>query len=226
VQRECGAMPRKYTGPDKLNDLLTKAKVARKYLGGLQQFLPPELLPGDYPHLKAIAEGIQSYDTSAMKSAFAAANLDSTNLFDRNKLLRIFAELHYGEPAKGGPPRKWNRDSWSQLLADYSSIKQQNPKARDKIICQKIIKSFGGRYGGIDPQTLRRNLASAKNPNKNEYLQILSKQIVPWLDDYLRKENIELSDASIRELSLERALKLICAKWGDPHFAQVFFERI
>ena len=95
-------MPRKYTGPDKLNDLLTKEKAARKYLEGLQQVPFPlsffrviTRIEGDPPR------GIQSYDTSAMKSAFAAANYTiPPNLLDRNKLLRIFAELHYGEPSE------------------------------------------------------------------------------------------------------------------------------
>jgi hypothetical protein len=227
-------MPKKHAGTAKLRKRFAERETASKYADVLRQLAFPEPEravdwsdPKFRPFFADRALALREWD-AALKKAFAVAKLDPADPFNWRDLLHMFAEHHFGRSAKGRPPRKWYSKTWCQLLADYSCIEQQNPKASDTQICQKIIKSFGARYEGkngkkIDTGTLRRNLAYAKDPNKNEYLQRLSKDIAPLLERHLLDNEIEFSDAFIRTFSLERALKVLCAEWGSPSFRATFF---
>lgn len=215
-------MPKKYTGTAKLREKFDRniAFASKKYVEGLQDFITslPKLPPIDWsdPKVRSFrADQALKLDDQdeALKKAFTTANLDPADPLNWRKLLRIFAEVYFGRPGKRGPSLKWHSATWCQLLADYSAIEKKNPKANDTQICQKIINTFGIRYEKMDAATLRRNLGPAKDPNRNERLQHLSKTIASELERYCLDNDIELSEASIRKLSVERALEFICAEW-------------
>jgi hypothetical protein len=145
VQLERGAMPR--IGPAKLKALLADRKTLEREFIYIQDFV------------RTIGESLQSRDTNALKHTFAIFDMDAADLYDRNGLLKIFAEAHFGEPAARGRSKEWDIARILQLASDYAAMKREHPRLKTKEqVCAKILEVFPQRYSSLNATTLVRRL--------------------------------------------------------------------
>ena len=104
-------------------------------------------------------------------AAFKAAGLNPDNPLHWRALVFMFSEAHFGKART--KPQKWSPTALNGVLADYRTIKAENPGASDAQIC-KLLRSdprFKRKYQHYSPDALRKLLRQARSPNANILLR-------------------------------------------------------
>jgi hypothetical protein len=110
--------------------------------------------------------------------AFKAFGLDHRSLSDWRALVSHLAHVLFPTPRPPGAPRKWTDEGLCKLLADVARYKRKRPQASDNAICKWLSKKWSKK-----PETLRRVLPVARNPEHNaeldRVLSILQRRLGP-----------------------------------------------
>jgi hypothetical protein len=106
-----------------------------------------------------------------VQDAFEKAGLDLDNEEHRLQMLIWLSYAVYGR-ATPGAPTKWTAEELQHLLDSVNEVRAHNPKLKDRACCNALSKEQGrgGRYKGINPETLRRELQRAKALQKEAEL--------------------------------------------------------
>jgi hypothetical protein len=143
------------------------SKRAAKLLRQLQRTGPPGTLAG----LAAPRLDINIKTNPALRAVFAAAGLDHRKPDHWKFLVAVFAAAHFPEAPRGAPRRRTTA-RLCQLLADLEVAKKEAAGKPRPEIYKLLVnkKKFDGRYADEVPETIRRQIADARNPKKNEFL--------------------------------------------------------
>jgi hypothetical protein len=149
-----------------------------------------------------------------LKLAFEAADLDPQDPFAWKILLRLFAVAHFPSKRKTrGRKAEWTSERWCRLLSDYDQVRRENPNANDTKICEKIIKRFNARYGEIGAETVRRNLAHAKNPVRNTEIAEYAEAISEIIESEMYKRDLDFSVSEVKSRSVRHAINWFSEAW-------------
>lgn len=157
--------------------------------------------------------------------AFDAFGLNPRCPGDWEELVFILADILFPRPLlRPGRPRgpgKWDSEALCQLLGDYCAIKRQFPKSSDVLICEKLVKDqvVGARYKSANqsPGTLRRNLQSARDPEKNHVLSAFFTDAKSRLRDKHLQQGLKIArslEERIEKDALSNALERFAEYWG------------
>jgi hypothetical protein len=105
----------------------------------------------------------------AVKEACRIAALNRNNPTHLARLLIALASACFVKRT-GGRPKRWSSFGLYRLMARYLKERKNNPNATEK----EIHFSLAKRYG-MNPETIRRVLLHAANPDKNLLLRDLLK---------------------------------------------------
>jgi hypothetical protein len=117
-------------------------------------------------------------DGRLVRAAFAALNLDPNNPDRWFPLILGYVEASR-KRAKAGAPKKWTDDKLMQLLMDFTAqqqkMQQTNPNVSENSICAQLVKRE--TYRKFKPNTLRKKLYDARNPERN----LIVGPIIKWI---------------------------------------------
>jgi hypothetical protein len=131
---------------------------------------------------------------SALRDAFAEFDLNPKDPRDWHLLIGSMAEILFGTE---GRPTKWTEERWDELLGDVAIIKLREPGKPDGAICKALKKDkrTKERYAKERAETLRRQLANARNPERNRNvawaLQFYETQIMPHVLEKAEQANVK-----------------------------------
>ena len=166
---------------------------------------------------KSFAIQAVSFDPESdpsVKLAFEAAELDPLDPFAWKTLFRFFAIAYFpSKPKIRGRKTEWTPERWSRLLSDYDQVKEHSPNANDTKICKRIIERFSDRYGDIGAETVRRNLAHAKNPKRNTKVVEYAGVISAIIESEMNELDLDLSVSEVRKRSERYAIKWLSKMW-------------
>jgi hypothetical protein len=111
------------------------------------------------------AAGTPASLSPATQKAFEAFGLDPADLKNWGTLLSIFAEVHFGEPAKSGPKRKWNEGAQCRLKVFAAVVRLKFPDAKGDDFIAKV-KELGG-YRTQSDDSIRRYLRGVPSLHRN-----------------------------------------------------------
>jgi hypothetical protein len=113
--------------------------------------------------------------TAEMSAAFAAASMDPTDPTHWWQLLYYFSWTHYGKRRGVGASPQWDAIRYSKLSKDFEAKKLANPSLSDEDVFRYLRRSPEYRTAKGRPLStsrLRKALAEARDPNKNELLNL------------------------------------------------------
>ena len=121
-----------------------------------------DLFETDWGPMSRVALTLDN-DDEALKSAFAAADLDPNNPFHWAELARSLANIRFGLK-KAGRPKILGSVKLGQLVKDVAQIRKKHPKLSDKRICEKLARE-DQQYARWHrkPDTLRRRYHEGKS---------------------------------------------------------------
>jgi hypothetical protein len=147
--------------------------------------------------------------------AFDEFGLNRSNPFAWRLLVFVFAEVHFGtHRSAAGAPTKWTDRKWCNLLSDFNQMQVRHPNASEAAICSHLTKDreLQQRYSKISPETIRRNLQYARNPERNRVLEINAELIA---EEALRMSSdvAPAKHEQITQKAVKKALHEISTAW-------------
>lgn len=149
---------------------------------------------------------------SPLARAFEATKLDPNDPFAWRLLLSLFAEAHFPKSSKRGRKTEWTDERLCQLLSDFDEIKAARAIKNDTD--ERTIKGLKARFPRRyqeELSTLRRRLADARNPEKNDVLNevALAARAIAEEDGI----GLDFSTPKLRNLTVRLATDWISSRW-------------
>ncbi len=166
-------------------EVSARVKEVEKEIG-----LDANIVPADWvdPTMVALTLNPSSVFDQAAITAFNKAGLDSKDPIHWRLLMILFSWAHFGKwPGPGRPP-KWTGKRYSQLLHDFSTIRNEKSTIPDIEVCRILKKRHREKYDKSSADRLAKEVKRAQNPKFNPLLtQFLEIMLIGAKMDHRRK---------------------------------------
>ena len=185
-----------------------KAIRAVDYLGPLLQF--GVLEKGGMGRAIDLADTFQIDHDSPIAKAFEISELDPSNPLHRYRLLKLLAGALF-PPDKRGRKTEWTAERLSRLLSDYDQTRHKGPRSWNDIKITMAMRKQYEPYRKIKPETIRRNLARARDPKHNsdvaECAETIRAMIISEIPD------LKMSVLRLEKTAIELAIQWLSKGW-------------
>jgi hypothetical protein len=130
-------------------------------------------------------------------------------------LVTLFSWAHFGKWRSRGRPLKWTGEKYSQLLHEFSKIRNEKPTVPDIEVCRLLKKRRPDRYTQQSAERLAKEVKKAQDPKFNPALAHLLNMLREVTKVDYQRLKLDWSaevEASKRKEFLESVLKRAGAK--------------
>jgi hypothetical protein len=147
---------------------------------------------------------------SPVAKAFERSELDSSNPLHRYRLLKLLAGALF-PPDRRGRKTEWTAERLSRLLSDYDQTRQKSPRSWNDTKITVAMTKQHEHYRKIKPETIRRNLARARDPKANSDVAECAESIRAIIMSEV--PDLKMSDLRLGKMATEFAIQWLSKRW-------------